>query len=600
MRAAYFNHPREKTRSYPGRGVSDETEPDVELLTSPLQQPLIGRAFIIGGPLGLAIAIVLSVWSSMLHVRHTAMVQAETVWIPGEPLAVRALVLPETMAPVGSVQADAWVQRQGRRQDLTALEPAGEGTAQGTFVVPSWEPGPAELHLRLQIPGSDPRHEVIPIEIAAERAPRKGTAMVSGSNLQYGDDSDPQSHSFRIDVRASGRLLSEFDNTLFVRVLHSGKGPRPKPADDASSAEAEQPSTKSAPPPPAGAPYEGPVHVVLVDGTFMDEIGDGEHSPRLFEGSTSSLGLVRLEGMLQSEVLRLEVRLPQVGTDEPIVRLVRMVSFAGGVRATVNPDWADATPALQVHARGLSQRRPVYVDLFGPDGAWAGTVHPPFAGGAPRDWVGPTLEPGIVQFEAYQFTTDPGESTDVERVQLLGDEDKSKGPLHPLIEAHEAALDEARVDRTYDAKIELAYLQWLKKARPSAAERQDARAFLLGTLPLRVHGPPLALATRQRDLEAMAKRKRRWTLGLRVYMLGGGGLFLLAMTIAMIRAHAAAAASTTAELQRLDGVSDETEIVGEVERARRAALVRGFGVIAIMAAGLLLTTFMLESLLWVF
>ena len=160
--------------------MSRASDPDVELLTSPLQRPLIGRVFIIGGPLGLAIAIALSLYSAMFHVRHSVMLQAETTWIPGEPLAVRALVLPEQQGlRVGAVQGVTWLQRENERADLVELAAAGEGTAQGTFTVPGWSPGPAELHVRLRAPQMEPRHEVVPGTVSESRRNRSGKPMVS-------------------------------------------------------------------------------------------------------------------------------------------------------------------------------------------------------------------------------------------------------------------------------------------------------------------------------------------------------------------------------------------------------------------------------------
>ena len=53
-----------------------------------------------------------------------------------------------------------------------------------------------------------------------------------------------------------------------------------------------------------------------------------------------------------------------------------------------------------------------------------------------------------------------------------------------------------------------------------------------------VHGPPLLLSTRERDLTAMREHKLRWIIGLRIFVFGGGGLYLVAMTVLMLRSHA--------------------------------------------------------------
>ena len=54
--------------------MSDASNGDSDLLTSPLEGSGVGRLFVIGGPIGLAIAIVVSLWVSYLHVRFTAVV----------------------------------------------------------------------------------------------------------------------------------------------------------------------------------------------------------------------------------------------------------------------------------------------------------------------------------------------------------------------------------------------------------------------------------------------------------------------------------------------------------------------------------------------
>jgi hypothetical protein len=241
----------------------------------------------------------------------------------------------------------------------------------------------------------------------------------------------------------------------------------------------------------------------------------------------------------------------------------------------------------------------VFVDVHDVRGRFIDTVSPPFAGReAPRAWTLPAGASGILQLEAYHFTHAPGESTAVTRIHATNDPPRKA--LASLLAAHHAGLDVARVDRTYDREIEKAYLDRLAKLDLPAGQAAQVHAFLLQTIPLRVHGPPLRLATRERDLAAMAKTQRRWTIGLRFFLLGGGGLFLLAMTLTMARTHAAAAAATMAELERIGSMDESLDAAREVARARRAALWRGLAVVAVMAAGLVLTTVMLESLLWVF
>ena len=116
-----------------------------------------------------------------------------------------------------------------------------------------------------------------------------------------------------------------------------------------------------------------------------------------------------------------------------------------------------------------------------------------------------------------------------------------------------------------------------------------------------MYGPPAAMSTRQRDLDALATFKRRWTIALRWVLLGGGGLFLLAMTLMMFRALDRGAAQTRAELREIaDDDGDGDLVLAHVDRARRGAMVRGLGLIAVMAGALILSVLMLEAMVWEF
>ena len=69
-------------------------------------------------------------------------------------------------------------------------------------------------------------------------------------------------------------------------------------------------------------------------------------------------------------------------------------------------------------ARALRAKKPVFVDLHGPDGAWVDTLAPVTGPEPPREWSTAGLSPGFLQIEAYQFTTSPGESAALARVQI--------------------------------------------------------------------------------------------------------------------------------------------------------------------------------------
>jgi hypothetical protein len=538
-----------------------------DLLTSPIERTALNRLFVIGGPLGLAVGIVLSLWVNAQRVTHSVVVQAEPQWVAAAPLSVRVQVMAEPGAEVGEVTATLRAEQGGTEVALGTLTPVGKGMAQGTLSLPALAEGPATLRATIAAAGAPPFEESMPVAVVAARAPSPGQAVISTSMSQYADDSEPQPGDRRIVVRARGRILSGFDNEFFVRVTSD-----------------------------TGQPWRGPITVDLVDGEFDAKVGRPDAPARVFEGETDRAGLATMHGPLASEVVRFEVALRDPLAADRILaqRRLRLVSFAGAVSAQADPPTVAPGEVTAVTAGGLSAKRPVFVDIFGPDGAWVGTFEPPISGREkPREIVLPDVGRGIYQLEAYHFTNQPGESTAV--VAVLSEPGPS---LQPMVERCKQDLTAARLEKEFDPQLERAWLDRLDSLALDAEEDARLRRFLLGTLPPRVHGPPTLLSTRDRDRTAMADSKRRWTIGLRIYMLGGGGLFLLAMTWVMVRSHGAGAATTLRELAEFNEGADQESLATHVRRAQRAALLRGLGVVAVMAGGIILTVVLLENLLW--
>ncbi len=555
--------------------MSEASNGDSDLLTSPLAGAGVGRLFVIGGPICLAAAIVVSLWVSYLHVRFTAVVQAPTTMAAGRSFSVRAQVVPEGSAPVPPLAGEAWIERDGTRHELGPLQAAGEGgIVQATVVTPELSPGPAELHVEVNSSTDGamaPMHESVAIEVVESLPAIMPEPIVAGSTLQHGDDSDPQPTGARIVVRTHGRLLSEFENTLYVRV------------------------TK-----PDGTPWSGEVEVGLVSGVFGGETGGAGKQPVLGRGPLDPWGVLAIDGVLSSAVVRVAVRV--LGTDgKPLhERTVRMVSFAGGV--VLRPDVLAVSPKtaeLELMIESLRRKRPVFVDVHDPQGAWISTVTPPLrVGEPPRPWSAPDVPTGVMQFEAYPAPNAPGESTALARVQVVDGDPSAQASLRPLIELQRKGVDAPRVEANYEAALETKYWKAVEGVSLSPAQVERARAFLIGTLPLAAYGPEVALVNRDRVLEAMAVKKRNWTLAMRGVLLGGGGLFLLLMTLAMMRTHAKGAESTLAALAKISDEEERADAKAEVSRAKRAAFMRGLGVIAVMALALVGVTILLESLLW--
>jgi hypothetical protein len=558
--------------------VTDPTpNEEIELLTSPIERRSVGRLFVIGGPIGLAVAIVLSLWVSQLRVSNSVIVQAEPQWVPGETLALRVQVTPEVAQVPGPVRVEVAVEQGGQRHALaspSAVE-AG-GLAQGQVQVPALTPGPATLHLRVEAAPFSPRREAIAIEVVSARSPVAARHVTSTSLSQYADDTDPQPDALKIDVRPFGRLTAGFDNALLVRVTD-----------------------------PKGTPWSGPAAVRLLDGELGDHRGRRQDPPLVWEGRTNAAGLATLHGALSSDVLRLLVQLRAEG--EPAdptkavlhERKVQLTSFAGAVHLTAEPVVAAPGQALEVLAAGLGAKRPVFVDAYGPDGAWIDTFDPPVLGREPpRAWTVPPGMTGLVQLEGYHFTNTPGESTAVARV-LVGDAPSgSAASRRAILERQRARLSLRRSDRTWDEARERGYLDALEQAALPPAALDMVERWGIGTLPVEVFGPPTLLRTRERDEAALLDHKRAWILGLRIFVFGGGALYLAAMGWLMLRGQARDARATLAELQSLAEGEERQALEHGVRQSRRASMARGLLVLTVMAVGLVIAVLALEVLVW--
>lgn len=614
--------------------------------------PGMHRALMILGPVGLALAIGASLWSSSRQITHSVNVQVESTWERGEPLGLRAQVLGADVraVPLEVGVAAIFTDAAGGAHELGPLAPVEDGLSQLSFVVPEDVAlGEGELLLSFEggvgkdKAGQKVRYpafeERLAISVLEQRGAARGEQVVARHMLQWADDSDEQPEGLRVDLRPEGRLLAGFHNRVFVRVTDvAGKPWAPKHV-------------------------EARVQVVLISGEFGTKVGTLDESPVLYEGPLDSLGLASFVGELHSDVVRFEVRLPADVAPKPTPtegegegegetegeeakpeeakpeqaksafdgpkRRLRFVSHAGTVRIHASTDLAKPGDTVRVDVEALSARRPVFVDVHGPSGSWLDTLTPPLRVPQERDWQlpehfgGSVVEAGeakagqgFVQFEAYQSVLRPETSSAIARVQVFDGEPRDA--LVPLIERQREQLDLPRVDKAFEIGREKTYLSHVEKQRPSldAGELDQARAFLIGSLEAVVHGPPQALTTRPREEEQLAAFKRRWTVGIRWFLLGGGLLFILTMVVMVWRNQTRLEAQTTAallaearesgkELGHLRVVS-ATELPEElreeqalaISHARRQVLGRGLLSVGLMVAALLLTLAMLESLVW--
>lgn len=599
--------------------------------------PRLHWMLVVVGPLGLAVSIMTSLWNSGRHVERSVNVQVETHWVAGEQLAIRTGVVDYDLEPLEDLSSVElrYVDADAVTHELGEIVEISPGLAQGVLPVPKLAPGPGELVLHYQT-NPDSRvesfDEHLPVEIVETRSADAGRVVVSENMLQWADDTDEQPAGVRIDLRPDGRLLAGFHNRLFVRVTDVAGRPW-KPA--------------------AGEPR---IQVLLASGEFGGLIGDTERPPVLYDGPVDALGLASIEGELRSEAVRFEIRLvgaaeiaaakaaaeitsppaspptppasppaspPEQAPAQPPPpaspylsgpkRRLRFVSHAGTVRVIASTDFVHPGDQITITVDAISARRPAFVDIHGPSGVWFDTVTPPllvpqeYKFEVPRDLGWDLSADPFIQFEAYQSTLRPEDSSALARIQLAPASGVRRDAFTPLLERQRQQLSLPRIDREFEIGRERTYLSHVETVMRgttcSEAEVERARAFLIGSLAAVVHGPPQALNTRAREDVDMATSKRNWTMAVRWLLLGGGGLFIFVMAVMVWRNQRLLERRTTEALGFVPGTkmpNDEafTEHSLALTRARREMIARGLLSIGIMTAALLMTVYLLESLVW--
>jgi hypothetical protein len=522
--------------------------------------PWLLRAWIVVGPLGLLVILMLAFWIAGFGVRSSVIVQADPEWTAGGTAAVRVQLLDGARSGVAGVHAQASLVRDGTALARQRLEPvAATGFAQGRFELEDVTPGPADLVVDISAPDGRTRAERIPLMIG--HAPSRAAAdTYSTSIAQRGDDTDPQPANARLDVFPDIRVNAGFENAFWIRTLE-----------------------------PTGAPHPGRVDVRLVSGEFRGHRGETRAPPLIETLTTDAAGLALLRGELALDVIRLKV-----ATSSGIARAVRHVSFAGSVQLDVEPRFARPGDEVSLLVRALRDDRPLVVDVHAPSGAWIDTLGPYTPGQPNLSWRVPERPDvhGMLQFEAYAWTNAPGESTAVARLYVLapGEDD----PLRRLVSLAERALEKPRIDRHFDPDLERRYLAALRSARLDDDARRAASGFLLATLPVAVYGPGAATSTWQRDVEAVQAKREIWKQRVRIALGVGALVFVVTFVIAMGQALR----DTTRRVGAvLDGLDDAMR--GTILRdARRTLVVRGIVIGAFVVGSMILVLSVIEGVLW--
>ncbi|MEE9386790.1 MAG: hypothetical protein V3V08_25515 [Nannocystaceae bacterium] len=498
---------------------------------------------------------------------------------------------------------------------LAELSPVpGHGVYQATFRVPEIIETDAspELEVRFREPDKDEIVERVSIALGTKRDAIEAKHTVASSSSQWADDTEPQTRPHLVDLAPFGRTLAGFGNVFMIRVMDiDGKG------------------------------HRTPVRVRLLSGEFAGKIGSQATPPVIHMGATNAIGLAEFAGIQASEVLRFEVQIGDEATraveettptspplspdatpsapapasnttgDQDRSRLAankaaptlhrrfRFVSFSGGVRLTAPTLQVRPGQEIEIGLRSLRKGKQMHIDVRASDGSWCDTAAISASSQGSRNWtwtVPRSMPPGVAQLEAYPYTNAPGESSALVRVQVVDANATRKAARQQLIEHHRARIHLPRASKHYNAAHEKAYLTHLQQLELDAAEDDAARLWLLGTLPIELYGPPVALSTRERNEAALAVRKRRWTVGLRWLLLGGGGCFIALAAFSLAQAQRRQRAAIDRQLL---GAGWDEGAISEHRQTMRPMILRGLILILILAAGLATTVLLLENLVQV-
>jgi hypothetical protein len=167
--------------------------------------------------------------------------------------------------------------------------------------------------------------------------------------------------------------------------------------------------------------------------------------------------------------------------------------------------------------------------------------------------------------------------------------------LKSLASLQRANLHHGRVERDFDPAKEAVWLDAIESAPMSDEVRDSAEAWLIGTLPVEVYGPPLLLSTRAREEAQLEMTRGHWIVGLRWFLLGGGTLFLLILGRSFAREHARISTATRAALVVPDADQEDLRSVTQVGRD---LWIRAVLTVVFVAVSLSLTAYLMEKLLW--
>lgn len=478
--------------------------------------------------------------------------------------------------------ARLWLEDSaGSRHSLGRVAPvAGGKVLQTNLVVPQASPGPARLEWSIE--GERGQQDFgarsVPVEITRAEPEAVAVLWASATTSAREEPHERQPEGHTIDLRPGGRLLAGFDSTLWLRVGDAQAQPEPMH-------------------------YE----MSLISGEFAGQRAERGRAVVLQSGKTDGMGLALLEGRLDSEAVRMRVRICAEACAESGDVAERSFFFAsrpGGVQLYADPQQLSGPLGrkLALRSQSLSARRPVFVDLHAPGGRWAATTAQPVPPGDARFQLDlPNVGPqGVWQLEASHAGRAEDAATALWRTYVPPAQASPGDVARNLLTLQRSDIEEMQLEarRESDERTRLAGLEATIEGLEARAEggRESwprLHRYLLETLAVRIYGSPTPHDTLAPAREALAQKKQRWTRGLRAFMAIGGTLYILAFAWVVWANYRQLERAMTHALG--DGHSGEADtiLIG-----RRALALRGVLAVAFVAATVVLIVAMMESFVW--
>lgn len=583
----------------------------------------ISTGLVVLGCLGLAAHLWTSLWVFQSRVGPSLRIEHPSALIPGSRSPLRVALRDADLRPVamdGAVKvffSPGSGEKERDRVYLGTLEPfqmrdrAVASRAEGEVSIPP-DLALGAGFLEFEVPEKDGGHwrRRCEIEVSSSIKARKPSVIRESAILRQADQSQDQPPGYRIEVRPVGDLRAPFRNQIWVRI-----------SDD------------------KGEPVKGHIAVHLYHGQWKSGPNHikAQEAGLLLSSPLPKTGLAFFSGDLASETVGFELRYfagekARRAKKATASRKVMLRAVPGGDQLVSPRPLVGADEDIELIYRSLAPGRKASFDIHDADGRWLGRCGDPRPRGeqkwrcpAPKE-LGAAVA-GLYHIEAHagvrrvqpgvpfaRLWVDGVDGLDgVDEMDERDGEDANNSPKS----GNKARRDPAK---TRARPLPPAALKWMRSfikewpveeqkplenyLRSIEAQRweppqwRQLTSWLISATPPALFAAPSVHDTFKSAGEELKAHKSRWALRLRIWLWGGGALYVLLVALWVYysqRRYFEQVAQTLA----IEGGEDEQnshEAAKNLSRPSRAAVLRATGIVVILAGCLVLLALFMESL----